>query len=506
MSFFNYFTDSERGGAQKAIDFKNRMFGRLGPILVKLRIHPDALSYVGLALLVGVVIWFKAHPFRASALIFLYVVNDGLDGSYARYLKRPTQAGAFTDIVADQLGMVVITLGFIQYQMLDGQIGAYYIMIYLIMITFSVIQNAKGIPMQYIFRSKYILYAIYILWAFAKINLAPYLIPVFCLVMTVSVIQSYRRLKRGFRWKYDLPNLLALDHEIRIAGGTPPKFFAPLRIILPGLVAMALLLAGARPQIAAMIERAEHRPDWRIHELPLADDDEMPRAVTAFGDGWLVSTHNSDTHFARVYRLSGPDNNIKGQFSVPWAMSEDHGACSDGKRLYFADRLSRRVYEIDVEDSLARKLASLTGSFDTTLDAPLGCSIVDYQGRRLMLVNEYMHRYKTILVDYKKAMAAGTAKPHIVRWYRNAGFSRGLASEGQAAVEMNSSLWNDIIYVIDIDKSLAKKHIKDGIITTIAAPRWRCRDLSIKGNTLALVDGRRPWIYFSTLPEAGEMK
>ena len=80
---------------------KNAVFDWLCPYLVKLHIHPDAVSYVGLTMLVGVVVWFVSHPYRAVVLIILYTIIDGLDGAYARYLKRPTQSGAFTDMVCD---------------------------------------------------------------------------------------------------------------------------------------------------------------------------------------------------------------------------------------------------------------------------------------------------------------------------------------------------------------------------------------------------------------------
>lgn len=502
MSFFNYFSDSEKEGADRAKDIKNRMFAWAHPLLVKFRVHPDALSYVGLALLVGVVIWFKAHPLRASLLIVLYVFNDGLDGSYARYLKRPTQAGAFTDIVADQLGMIVIALGFIQYGMVDGQIGAYYIMIYLIMIVFSVIQNAQGIPMQYIFRSKYILYAIYMFWALTRINLAPYLLPIFCLVMTVSVVQSYRRLKRGFYWKYDLPNILAMERRIRARGGTPPKFIPSLKVILPWSLIALLLAIGVYPQLVAMVEKAEHKPNWKRHEIRLHDDDEAPRSVAALEDGWLVSTYNADTHFSRFYYLAGNPPKPRGQFRVPWAMDKDHGSCADGNHLYIADRYSRSVYDVDIGESLNRGVAALDRSFDTTLDAPVGCALIQYRGMKHMLISEYMNRYKTIVVDHEKAFAAGTAEPFMIRWYRNAGFSRGLATEGGLALELNSSLWRDLIYVIDLETALDQRSLRAGIITTIASPGWRCRDLSIHGRTIALVDGKTPNLFISPLPKS----
>lgn len=489
MSFFNYFTDSERSAASRATILKNRVFGAFGPTLARLHISPDALSYMGLSLLVGVVIWFVSHPYRAVFLIVGYVVIDGLDGAYARYLDRPTQSGAFTDIIADQLGMVVITLGFMQYRMVDGLVGSYYIIIYLTMITFSVIQNAQGIPMQYIFRSKYILYGIYAFWAFFRVNLAPALLPLFCLAMTVSVIQSYLRLKRGIYYKYDLPKVLAHEQDIRAEGGTPPRFWPSLNVILPGLVITLLLFMGAYTQIRGMVEMADVRPDWRQSKaLPLIEAAEEPRSIAPYHDGWLVSTYNPKTRFSRVYYLDEVSLSLRGTFRIPWALHHHHGACSSEDHLYIADRLSRAVFAIDVAKSLESGISVLDDSFDTTLDAPVACALVEIGGKRRMLISEYMHKYKTLVVDYEKAFTEGTAKKAILGWYRNAGFSRGLAAEGGRIFEVNSSIWRDLIYVVDIQSALNQKYIRSGLVLKIAAPDWHCRDIAIKGSTLALVD------------------
>jgi hypothetical protein len=398
--------------------------------------------------------------------------------------------------------MVVITLGFIQYRMVDGQIGAYYIMIYLIMITFSVIQNAQGIPMQYIFRSKYILYGIYAFWAFTRINLAPWLMPVFCLVMTFSVVQSYLRLKRGFFWKYDFPLVQKKDQETRAAGGAPPRFWPSLNVLLPALCVALILFLGAFTQIRSMVEPSDLKPAWRESgALPLVEDNEIPRAVAAWEDGWLISTYNRKSRFSRIYWLDMASLKSRGTFQVPWAMHRDHGAFADRGRLYVADRLSGRVFDIDIKESLELGIAVFDGSFDTTLRAPVGCALAKINGEDVMLIPEYMNLYKTLVVDHELAFELGTARGATRGWYRNLGFSRGIATGRKRVLEINSSLWRDIIYVTDPQRALAEKYLRRGLIIKIAAPRWRCRDLAVSGDTIALVDGKRPILYFADMPE-----
>lgn len=501
MSFFNYFTDAERGAAGRAAELKNRFFGWLGPVLVRLHVHPDAISYVGLACLVGLVIWFMAHPLRALLLIVLYVLIDGIDGAYARYLGRPTQAGAFTDIVCDQLGMVVVALGFIQYGLVDGVVGAYYIMIYLIMITFSVVQNAQGIPMQYILRTKYVLYGIYALWVISRVNLAPALLPVFCLVMTFSVAQSYLRLKRGFYWRYDLPAILAHEQEVRSRGGTPPRLWPALNFFLPAAVVALLLFLGAYTQIVGMIEGTDLEPSWQKSErLPLLEKAEQPRAVASFQEGILVSTYNPRNRFTRVYYFAWPSAALRGNFRLPWAIHRDHGLAVNNSRLYIADRLSRRVHDVDLPKSLARGIAVLDQSFDTTLRAPVACALVNLAGEQRMLISEYMNHYKTIMVDYEKAFAEGTAQKAVLGWYRNAGFSLGLAGEEARVLELNSSLGPDIIYDLNLTAVLGDKYLRTGIRKKIRAPCWHCAGITLRHGDLILADPQEQRLAFCAAP------
>ncbi len=502
-SFLNYFTDAERGVVALGNNLKDRLFGWLGPLLVRLHISPDAVSYLGVACLVGVVIWFISHPYRAVGLIVLYLVIDSIDGAYARHLDRPTQSGAFTDIVCDQLGMVVVVLGFLQYGMLDGQVGAYYIMIYIVMIGFSVVQNVQGIPMQYIFRSKALLYGIYVLWAFTGVNIAPVILPILCVIMTVSVVQSFLRLKRGIYWRYDLPKIMTMDEGIRAEGGSPPRFYTSLNFILPAMLVFLLLFFGAFTQIRGMLESTDIEPAWKTSRpIALVNEKERPRALAAFQEGWMLLTRIPGTEASRVYLLDSALS-VKHSFRLPWALHQDHGACTDNQNnLYIADRLSRRVFEVDIGTSMKRGVAALTRSFDTTLRAPVACVLAEVQGTRRMLVAEYMRHYKTLVVDYDKAFEEGSAEEAIVGWYRNMGFSRGLAADDTRVFEMNSSLWRDIIYVSRLDQALDNKYIRSGMETRIEPPCWHCRDMAIMKNTIAVLDPKKPRIFQAELPRA----
>ena len=61
-----------------------------------------------------------------------------------------------------------------------------------------------------------------------------------------------------------------------------------------------------------MVEPANIHPEWKESaELTFFEDDEQPRAVAQYKDGWLVSTYSPDTKFSRIYYFEGMRENLK---------------------------------------------------------------------------------------------------------------------------------------------------------------------------------------------------
>ena len=131
---------------------------------------------------------------------------DAIDGSYARLIGTASQGGALTDIVVDQTGMVVVTLALIYHSLIVPVFGAYYMTVYISMIVLSVCQNAIGVPMQPIFRSKPILYCLYLSWGIGLTPLFNYAVPVFAGMHTISFIQSFRCIKKHLNESPDWVN------------------------------------------------------------------------------------------------------------------------------------------------------------------------------------------------------------------------------------------------------------------------------------------------------------
>ncbi len=177
-------------------DTRTRWVRPLVPLFQKLGVTPDFISYLGLSLLIPVAFFFESYPVPSALLLFLYSMMDAIDGCYARLIGTASQGGALTDIVVDQTGMVVVTLGLIYYSLIVPVFGAYYMAVYISMIALSVSQNAIGVPMQPIFRSKFVLYFLYFFWAIGLPPVFNYAVPVFAGAHTISFIQSFRRVKK----------------------------------------------------------------------------------------------------------------------------------------------------------------------------------------------------------------------------------------------------------------------------------------------------------------------
>jgi CDP-diacylglycerol--glycerol-3-phosphate 3-phosphatidyltransferase len=87
---------------------------RIVGLLAALRVHPNILTLIGLAInIVATVLFAKGMFFWAGLVIILAGVFDIVDGEVARRTKRVTKFGAFFDSVIDRYSDVVLLLGLV---------------------------------------------------------------------------------------------------------------------------------------------------------------------------------------------------------------------------------------------------------------------------------------------------------------------------------------------------------------------------------------------------------
>jgi phosphatidylglycerophosphate synthase len=203
MEPFEKHSPDDFGGVERPIQesFARFRTRKLGPWLMPLRrlgLKADHVTLAGLILLIPYGYFFTAHPVWAVGFLLGSVLLDGLDGVFARATGTANAGGAFTDVCADQVGVVVTALLLIHHQLVLPVLGAYYALIYVTMVALSVWQNSLGVPLQIVIRSKYPLYAFVAAWALADWNGFAWLMGFFSVTMTWSSVQSFFRLKRHF--------------------------------------------------------------------------------------------------------------------------------------------------------------------------------------------------------------------------------------------------------------------------------------------------------------------
>lgn len=163
-----------------------------------LGVSADLLTLMGLVMLIPYAYFFISHPIWAVGFLLGSVLVDGLDGVFARATGTANEGGAFTDVCADQVGVVVTSLLLVHHGLVFPALGAYYALSHVTMVALSVFQNSLGVPLQIIVRSKYPLYVFVATWAVSGWNGFAWLMGIFSLTMTWSAFQSFFRLKRHF--------------------------------------------------------------------------------------------------------------------------------------------------------------------------------------------------------------------------------------------------------------------------------------------------------------------
>jgi len=198
--FSNYFSAIDEGFFHRFADWRTKLLKPFVPLLDLLGMTPDLLSYLAVSMLLPLIFVFTSHPKLGTLLIICYMLIDGVDGAYARIKQATTEGGALTDILCDQLGLIVIGLCSIHYGLLKPTWGAFYLCIYIAMICLVVYQNKLGLKVKGVLRTKYVLFLLYVIYAFTgksfmnAIGPVP-VIPVFAIIHTISVIISFLQIK-----------------------------------------------------------------------------------------------------------------------------------------------------------------------------------------------------------------------------------------------------------------------------------------------------------------------
>lgn len=479
--FFNYFGKDRKIQLWLA-EKRTRLTSAIFPPLEKIGLVPDTISYIGIALLAGVILYFVRKPWLATIFLLAHVFFDGLDGAYARNAGKASQSGAFTDLVCDQFGMVVVSMLAIFHHLVEPLIGAAYISLYLIVVVFGVIINVMGIGSRITITSKYFLYMVYGLWAFSGVNHFSFLMTFFSCVMAIEVLVGYVRLKAGIRRKFDSQERF-----------TPGDIYSgPLNYILntaiPLLTLIAILICGNWVPLRAIMDKPNTTLNWEEGQA-IAFPEKNSRLLSfgVWDNKWLAFFENGNR--TKEIRVINPDGSFSGEnFEAPAYIQP---ACEelpvDGDTLLIADNTTRLVMGVDLKASLATKKTVITLTLPFGYLRMTAIATTRWNNKTVWLVANYLYTRKTYVVDPEIALKKGSVLGGVIAAYTNGGFPSGLVVSNGEVIELNKSPFNSLIYTAQLDRMLQGANLLKATQKKIAPPEKEVLGLSISNADIMLV-------------------
>lgn len=483
LEFLNYF-GKDRYIHQWLAEKRTALF-RVASRLEKLGLAPDTISFLGIALLVGVVLYFARSPMLAVLFLFGHVLCDGLDGAYARNTQKASQSGAFTDLVCDQLGLVVVAMATVYHHLVSPLLGCLYITLYLIVVVFGVIINVLGLSCRITVTSKYFLYMVYAIWASTGENYFTILMSIFSAVMGIEVVIGYFRLKRGIRRKFDT--------EVRFTAGDPysSKLNYALNVSVPMAVALALFLGANIIPLRAILAEPARKAQWTEGTL-LKTRDSAPDilGIGVYKDDLLVMKRSTRGRIA-IDLHNAQTGAFTASFSLPVYVIPTMSVLPVwDKQVLIADRASHLLMGIDLDASFATKSAVIVTTIPIDRLHISAMSAASVDGKPTWLVANYLYAPTTYLVDPQAAETTGFMLGGKIGSYVNGGFPRGLAVVDGTVIELNEPLSKRVIYVAPLSRLKGGTNLLDGKKFSFGPPTPDAMGPVVMKDRLVMLSGR----------------
>jgi phosphatidylglycerophosphate synthase len=452
---FNYFGKDRWIHAWLA-EKRTRFFSVIFPPFVRLGVVPDTISYVGIALLAGVVLYFVRNPPVAIAFLAGHVICDGMDGAYARHTGKASQAGAFTDLVCDQLGMVVVAIMAMFHHMVTPLLGSIYVSLYLIVVVFGVIINVMGLGTRITVTSKYFLYIVYLVWAFWGINIFSAMMTLFSAVMLVEVTTGYLRLKRGIRRKFDT------EERFREGDQYSGRLHYALNVAVPVIALLCIVIGANLVPLRTMIDSPRLNLSWTQGAIVVPSDETGTLMGVGVRDKDFLLLLQEEDGTKRVIRVTADGTDTHDSFVVPeYVVPVFSSLPIDGNVMLLVDGSTRLLMGIDLDASFASHRTV------TVLTLPIGylhvtaMATTRRDGHTLWFAGNYLYTRKTYLIDPHRALKKGSMLAGIVDSYTNGGFPAGMTVIGDTVIELNRSPFKSMIYVAPLARLVAGRNILD---------------------------------------------
>ena len=431
----------------------------------RLGLAPDTISYTGIAFLAGVFLYFVRKPLVAVMFLAGHIICDGLDGVFARHARKASQSGAFTDLVCDQLGMLVVAMAAVFHHLVAPILGAVYMVLYLIVVGFGVIINAMGLGTRITITSKYFLYIVYAIWAAWQVNLFTPLMSFFSVIMAVEVVVGYMRLKGGIRKKYD--SAIKFDRGNTYSSGLNYA----LNLAVPLAALASILIYGNLIPIRAMIDKPSLQVEWQEGgSLISAEEKAQILGLGVNGDAFLALLRD-EAGFLEMRSVFPTDANRGQSFAVPHYVSPVISAFPVYDNVVLiADNTTRLLLGIDLNASFEAKRAVIVFTIPMGYLHVTAMTAGEWNGKTVWLAANYLYTRKTYVIDPDKALNKGSLLGGVVARYTNAGFPSGMTYVQGTVMELNKSPLAELIYGAPISRLVRGPNLLDAQHISFALP------------------------------------
>jgi phosphatidylserine synthase len=182
---------AEQQMKKKGENIKGKVFGLLVKLLVKLGVTANMVSFS--SAFVGIVstifLWYDIKI--SAGLLILALLIDAVDGSVARATNTNNIKGSLTDAFSDQITISATTIGFIAIDLLDPVIGGLYLVLYPMLIIFTILRNATKNPRKLVLRPRGLIYIIFWIYAFGGINIMNEVTLLMALLLLFQVVKDF---------------------------------------------------------------------------------------------------------------------------------------------------------------------------------------------------------------------------------------------------------------------------------------------------------------------------
>ncbi|THB68563.1 MAG: CDP-alcohol phosphatidyltransferase family protein [Desulfovibrio sp.] len=157
----DYFNARERAKQHAFGAKREQLFAGIIALLIRVKATPNQVSVLGVCFLGLACVLPSQWHWGVAICLVLYVLCDGLDGPLARTLGTAGPGGSLVDMVADQMGVVLLPAAAIHHIQAWGPAMVVFSSAYLCFIALVVYANSQGIKLRPFVRVKYVFFGLY---------------------------------------------------------------------------------------------------------------------------------------------------------------------------------------------------------------------------------------------------------------------------------------------------------------------------------------------------------